>query len=739
MKGKRIKLFLILIFLMVFVWGCSEKSNLNYKTEKMDYNDVLDFHQDIYIVNDQGLYYLVKNGKKISKGYITIINPCTESVSDKYIDYFIAKTKNSDYVIVNHQGQEKPINHEVVSYLGYTKYGFLFKNEDKKAVYMTHNGETFIYDNILLANRCLDEDGCIKYLIGTNDIEENETESFLLNAQGEIIISDVSLIEVMFLSYPTEQTFFKVKQGDKFKLLNAELEIVMDNLDGLEVRNNNLIRCLINSYDSNNPSQLTDSTYTYYNSLNQSISFKMSEGFSYEEGPYFVAVANSLLNFKIYRFNDEMIECTSFQRYNMIYKFQNSSTNGFLNYSGEIIYSDANQLSSVTDYHSYTQNYVIRNSSNVVLTDTETTKTLTFPSSSAYSYSINTTQVNGTFLIIRNSAFGIQKALYSLKHTESNININNLSYYDQINVYRTAGINYALVSDYENEKLFIVDLDDDYYQLLISDCPQGYNPIIINNIFANIDIYRELNTINGFAFTINSSLSDFSKSFIIYRNQIYNGGEKADLKVMAIDETNVISTPGFNEVFIYNNNSTDVYQFVYDNDEYTLTYKTTIPFQITAAKRDAHTLKVYYVIRNEINPSYKGLCDDEGNIIFYPHFNNIVEIENNNVIVERFNYFGVIKITNKSYKVLVKMVYSNIGFIGDGNFIVFEDYTKRYFCDSTGKLNNDEILLGDIITYLSLEDDEYVTKHAYKLIYSDYVMIYRQEKIIKIYSHQYIN
>ena len=122
MKKKYILIPLVCVTLLIAIIICVAIALRSSYLEKLPYDHVSDtVYNGVEIVGDDGSFYLVKNGEKISAGYASL-----KSVNDLYgdvdellsqgkevflFDYYIARThENADYLLVSSQGDEVRIS-----------------------------------------------------------------------------------------------------------------------------------------------------------------------------------------------------------------------------------------------------------------------------------------------------------------------------------------------------------------------------------------------------------------------------------------------------------------------------------------------------------------------------------------------------------------------------------------------------------------------------------------------------
>jgi len=227
MKWKNMKVVFIFIFFVVVLVGCG-KDKSNYILEDKSYDDIIMVQLDVRVIINDGLYYLEKDNKIISKGYQEIksldyewLNEDTFSkpidLNKLYIDgpitnYFLAKSFDYTYCILNGNGEEDiNLTNQYLEFPILFEGGMVGKTTDDKYVYVNFkNGESeTLYDKIVDKN---------KFLIAINNSQVEGSSYTFISYEGEVLLDNIDSIS--FLKTGSYTHFYSVKIGDKYKLTN---------------------------------------------------------------------------------------------------------------------------------------------------------------------------------------------------------------------------------------------------------------------------------------------------------------------------------------------------------------------------------------------------------------------------------------------------------------------------------------------------------------------------------------
>ena len=224
--------------------------------KKLPYDHVnSSVYNGIEVVGDDGLFYLMKNGKKISKGYVSL-----QSVNDFYtysddgglldaartgkqvtlFDHYLAKAEDSSaYILVDAQGEELKITGESLSldkkktrlpYLVFTdnsngrKCVISLFCLDSDLSYQSGSELTLRPFKSVSIEGASEKSALYEYLV-TEDITEEEEKSYFTQ-DGIKITSGMQLSSFSLISKTEKREYVYVYNADDQKIFSAKGELV---------------------------------------------------------------------------------------------------------------------------------------------------------------------------------------------------------------------------------------------------------------------------------------------------------------------------------------------------------------------------------------------------------------------------------------------------------------------------------------------------------------------------------
>ena len=208
-------------------------------------------YNGVEVVGDDGLFYLVKDGKKVSKGYVSL-----QSVNDLYskslleaarngksvvlFDYYLAKAEeNSNYMLVNSEGEEVTVMGESLSldrettrlpYLVFTdnsngrKAVISLHRLDSDLSYKSGNELTLRPFKDVTPGRVSDDSVLYTYLV-TNDIADEQQTSYF-GADGIKLSSGKEIYPIELFAKSNGQRYLYFYNVDDKKIFSVNGELV---------------------------------------------------------------------------------------------------------------------------------------------------------------------------------------------------------------------------------------------------------------------------------------------------------------------------------------------------------------------------------------------------------------------------------------------------------------------------------------------------------------------------------
>lgn len=692
-----------LIFILFISMGCNKSSDTSLKPEK--YTDVLGVFKDIYIVNNDGIYNLFKEGKKISKDYSYIYSLVTESsnINDNW-SYFLAQDKTLNFYLVDDKGRELKLNEKYLQLQEVYENLIIFKMENlKSAFYFLNQKIEVVYDsyskvryssNMFLATRK----------------ENNNVHNSLIDIYGNVIIDNVSEILPIQLINPKSSVylyFYKVKIDDKFAIVNQEGKIVTeqtyDSITYFQVQN--LLLC--------------ENTNDHKRTL---INFQ-SEFLVISDEAYQVEMANDFfVVFKkaeedkrgIYTFDGKVIndaltvEQKAFNQF-VYYKYVTDSYVGYMNSEGLVFYKNNDLNSSLImsslqsdDEKEY---YILRGEKFVISSNFGEAYSFNLPKDQF----ITNSYVPNVFQVVKENSGEV--AFFS--YEDLPVDVSELDYYDLIAFYSNIYItkkndnNCIIIHDFKvNQKLSI--------DLLGESAP-------LNNII--FDSYSRIVKLkNGVTFKtmiLNVLINEKGNQEYLKSSLIYWDNDKS-LKILDLGSgIDYIIVNDLLVVYDKDGKST-IYDIICDENNIQIHEITTIPTYIPIAFKDGN--EYYFGYKSD---NFYGLLNQNGEVILNPQFDAILKVQDRKVIVYKDEHYGLLKLKkNNKYIKILDIVYESMTVFED--MLVLTNHHKETFIyNFEGKrIINERIINFEPIIYTTMtSEEEFKEKIVYKVFFGSYVML----------------
>lgn len=692
-----------LIFILFISMGCNKSSDTSLKPEK--YTDVLGVFKDIYIVNNDGIYNLFKEGKKISKDYSYIYSLVTESsnINDNW-SYFLAQDKTLNFYLVDDKGRELKLNEKYLQLQEVYENLIIFKMENlKSAFYFLNQKIEVVYDsyskvryssNMFLATRK----------------ENNNVHNSLIDIYGNVIIDNVSEILPIQLINPKSSVylyFYKVKIDDKFAIVNQEGKIVTeqtyDSITYFQVQN--LLLC--------------ENTNDHKRTL---INFQ-SEFLVISDEAYQVEMANDFfVVFKkaeedkrgIYTFDGKVIndaltvEQKAFNQF-VYYKYVTDSYVGYMNSEGLVFYKNNDLNSSLImsslqsdDEKEY---YILRGEKFVISSNFGEAYSFNLPKDQF----ITNSYVPNVFQVVKENSGEV--AFFS--YEDLPVDVSELDYYDLIAFYSNIYItkkndnNCIIIHDFKvNQKLSI--------DLLGESAP-------LNNII--FDSYSRIVKLkNGVTFKtmiLNVLINEKGNQEYLKSSLIYWDNDKS-LKILDLGSgIDYIIVNDLLVVYDKDGKST-IYDIICDENNIQIHEITTIPTYIPIAFKDGN--EYYFGYKSD---NFYGLLNQNGEVILNPQFDAILKVKDRKVIVYKDEHYGLLKLKkNNKYIKILDIVYESMTVFED--MLVLTNHHKETFIyNFEGKrIINERIINFEPIIYTTMtSEEEFKEKIVYKVFFGSYVML----------------
>lgn len=140
------------------------------------------------------------------------------------------------------------------------------------------------------------------------------------------------------------------------------------------------------------------------------------------------------------------------------------------------------------------------------------------------------------------------------------------------------------------------------------------------------------------------------------------------------------------------------------NDSNILAEAASIPYRIKRIVYDnADSTLLYYLVESE--GGNKGLYDKDGNMILAPYYDGIYSLENGRFVVSLKGGVGVLEYRNSKVKQIIDYSYVTIEALADGGYIAIDGNGNCVLYEGDDIIKKDPIQSASVITKYSIADD----------------------------------
>ncbi len=196
--------------------------------------------------------------------------------------------------------------------------------------------------------------------------------------------------------------------------------------------------------------------------------------------------------------------------------------------------------------------------------------------------------------------------------------------------------------------------------------------------------------------------------YALYRS-VYASSEKFDEGTLRISEIgmNLLRSDPFN-FFPLDNclalNGIGASRVFRMNDSNVLTEVASMPYRVTDIIYDnADPSLLYYLVESE--GGNKGLYDKDGNSILAPYYNEIYSLENGRFVVSLRGGVGVLEYRNLKLKQIIDYSYCSITALSDGGYLAIDGNENCVLYERDKVIVKESIQSTNVITAYSIADD----------------------------------
>ncbi len=763
MKKKYIILpILFIIILIAIIIAVAISFQTDY-IQKLSYDHVSDtVYNGVEIVGEDGLFYLAKDGKKVSHGYASL-----KSVNDYYgniekliedgksvelFDYYIAHTvENSDYLLVNSEGEEVYISGDSYSLdTENTKLPFLiFTNNsnglksaislnrlDSDISYKSGNELTLRPFKKITAERTCDNSANCAYL-ETEDIADIGQKSYF-RADGIKITTGTDIsVTTLFKENSPKTSYVCFYNSTEQIIVSANGELIAKDITS---------RYRVGEQDWQYTVSIDEQTAQNYITVFSPLkSFTLSSDDYYlntftQYGSCMSAVKKStgkseLINLSgttLGVYSSVMLEAETLKAQSSDGDFYYFDRNG--NVIMRSNYSDMLAISELSD-----KEYTVFTSQ--LYNEANNSEYYHFAKADASLYTLNISNIeinklsasHASFIIKKNDMYSIFTPFSVSKESDE---------YNSIKIHSQNGVLWCLAENYETGKMDMVDpltsksvfsincSDEDFakYRIL----HDSNTALALNSLDTDTAVHISIIKMEKYD---TEDMLNSTRYFAIYRNApiAHKEYSNASLNVLELGNNLKLDKPyraytSENYLIVYTSSHSNVFSL---DESFMLSSTASIPYQIDRIISDIQdTDKDYFVVKTE--NEMEGLYNTNSEAVLTPYYNQIKQIEGEYITVSLRGAFGVIQIKNNGKtKSVIDFLYSDIISTGNGGY-----YTKmRNGQEDIFEKGKQVLTVNNVTVVHSYKADEngVITVSYWYLFSSDAKLyIHRSEQSVKL-------
>ena len=706
MKKKYIIIPLICIIVLVSIIVCVALILNTAYLKRISYDHMnSNVYNGVEVVGDDGLFYLVKDGKKVSKGYVSL-----QSVNDFYsdslldaaingksavlFDYYLARTyEHSDYMLVNSEGEEVIIAGESLSldaektslpYLVFTD-----NSNGRKAVISLHRLDSdlsYKSGNELTPRPFKDvtpggvsEDSALcTYLITSDVTDEPQTSYF--GPDGIKITSGNEIYPFELYTKTNSEEYLYLYNADDRKIFSISGELVVSNVTQIFreastdwryalCRDEETGKEEIVIFSPQRRLSLSDDEYNLQtlwhmygcvviqkadaSGINV-ISISTSRVSTYTSAVPNINVITATAKDGSYRYlNGDGIEILTGEYGDMI-PIEHLSGNS------------CTVFSSVTyDTQAGSRNYHFAAAGKDTYTLNVTDDMV-----------ISTVSADYPSFIIRHTTD--ESAVYTMLSPFSSIK--NPTKYNSLSSFSQNGVCWILGTSYDKRSYDIIDPLSSIAVTTLNCSPEDFAKYIFehtNNIALATDKQDTDTAVHMSVIKLSrydtDDLMSSARYFVLYRPLpiSYAGYESSSLCVMDIGSDLLLDDPmsvytDKNYLVTHTASGSSVYSL--DKETYQLNEVATLPYRVTGILTDAHDTSVdYFTVQND--SGMVGVYNSSAEAVLSPYYSSITHAEDGYFIVGLREAYGVIKVKESGVKTVIDFLYSRILPLGDHGYL----------------------------------------------------------------------
>ena len=681
--------------------------------KKLSYDHMSpNIYNGVEVVGDDGFFYLVKDGKKVSKGYVSLqsvndfyseelITLANENQSVVLFDYYLAKAPdNLNYLLVNSLGEEVTVVGESLSldvektqlpYLVFTdnsngrKAAVSLHRLDSDLSYKSGSELTLRPFKNVTPCRVSDEYPLYTYLI-TDDVT-NEPQQSYFRSDGIKISSGNDIQSLEFTAKSTEERHLYFFNAEDKKIFSVGGELIAsDVVEILRAEEKDWKYAVCQSEESGN-SHIT--VFSPQKVINLSDSkYKLSTLIPHNE--CIIIQKSDLSGIDVINVNMNKLNTyvSAVPNGNVITALQSNGEYVYLDEEGmELLRSPYGDMTP-TDY----SDEICTVFSSVTYDTESQTETLHFARAGENVYTLDVTNLK-----ISRTKFNEKISDYAcFTVEESNDESTQYSILTPFSVFKTGekydavlpleqnGISWILATSYSRHTYDIIDPYTSRAVMSFNCSAEDFagfsfehtHNIALATDKRDSDTAVHISVIKLLKYTDNDLMRS-AEYYALYRPLPYSSVEfyKTGLQISALGSDLLIESDPIetytakNYMITHTASGSEVFSL--DAESYQLTQIASLPYRLTDVLTDmADTSVDYFVVEND--SGLKGLYN-RSEAVLAPYYNDITSAENGCFIVGLRGAYGVIQSKKSEVKTVIDFLYSSIYPLGEGGYYTIND------------------------------------------------------------------
>ncbi len=721
--------------------------------EKLSYDHVSQkVYNNILIVGDDGLFYLVKDGEKISKGYASLqsVNDFYENIenliqSEKSVtlfDYYIARSADSaEYMLINSDGDEITISGESYSldtkntalpYLVFTdnsnglKAVISLMRLDSDVSYKSGNELTLRpFKSVNLVST--DESSALKGYLVTEDISE-ETQYSYFRSDG-IKLTAGADIDILRL-YKDGDGYTYLYNKDDGKIISTSGEAIAS--DTVDVYS----RASIWQYAICR-NEKTDTDYC--------VVFSPEKHFTLSSADYKLGTLTMFANcLSVQKSDSDNVDVIGVHSGVTLGTYTSVAENGnavtAVNVNGTYTYLDSYGKPIMTaEYGDMIYETSLSDEHCAVFSSSLYDKSNSgtyyhFARDGASVYTLNTDGAKITRYYIECEAYILEKTengitSYRVLSPFSSVKIS--AEYDSIEIKSRSNTSWLTAQSTDRK---VIDLIDPLTAkpVISIPCPDGDFGSYTFEIDGAVSLAKDsldsdtVTTVCLVELKKNNEktgILSYRKYYAIYRCAPYasENYSSSALKILELGSNLLTDSPytaysGYNYLAVNTSAGSEVYSI---DETATLSRVAEVPYNIVNIITDsADTDICYFLVEND--NGMKGLYNTDSEMVLSPYYGSISSVENGHFIVSLRGAYGVIRAAGGGKtKTVIDFKYSFITPIGDNGYYAIAGSSEQYVFDGGKKVLTSPVNRWTTVTEYSSDENGSITVTQSSVFSSD--------------------